>query len=192
VTTKFRPGNWMQTISGTRFSLDEPSSEDVHIYDIAHALSILPRFTGHTARPYSVAQHSVLVSQVCPPEHALWGLLHDAEEAYCNDLSRPVKKLMRQASYNLGGESPFDVVARSVQDAICQKFGLPSREPDCVKEADNALLCTERRDLMGDPQDWHHTNENGFSALPERIVAWKYTQARAMFLERFRELGGVD
>ena len=36
---------WIQTYSGRRFSLTEPSAEDVDIDDVAHALSLLCRFT---------------------------------------------------------------------------------------------------------------------------------------------------
>src|ERR1035441_5569037 len=45
------------------------------------------RSTGHSP------EHSVHVSQLCLPEHALWGLLHDASEAYLVDLPRPLKLL---------------------------------------------------------------------------------------------------
>ena len=66
---------WIQTYSGRRFSLTEPSAEDVDIDDVAHALSLLCRFTGHVSEHYSVAQHCVIVSRLVPTEHALAGIL---------------------------------------------------------------------------------------------------------------------
>ena len=53
---------WIETYSGKRFYILDPRPQDVDIVDIAHALSLLTRFTGHTREFYSVAQHSVLVS----------------------------------------------------------------------------------------------------------------------------------
>src|SRR5579885_2784587 len=88
-----RHGDWIQTYCGVAFYPLDPRPEEILIEDIAHALSMLCRFTGHVKRFYSVAQHCVYVSHRCDPKDALWGLLHDAAEAYLNDISRPVKSL---------------------------------------------------------------------------------------------------
>src|ERR1039457_118422 len=81
------------TFSGLRFWPLDPNPEKILIDDIAHALAHQCRFGGHASRFYSVAEHSVHVSRLCPPEDALWGLLHDASEAYLVDLPRPLKQL---------------------------------------------------------------------------------------------------
>ena len=80
-----------------------PNPDDIRIEDIAHALSNQCRFAGHAREFYSVAEHSVHVSQLCLPEHALWGLLHDASEAYLVDLPRPLKLLPEFAAVPGGG-----------------------------------------------------------------------------------------
>ena len=83
-----RKGDWMQTHSGIQFWPLDPRPEDILIEDIAHALSNQCRFAGHCCFHYSVAQHSVLVSENVPAQDAMWGLLHDAGEAYLVDLPR--------------------------------------------------------------------------------------------------------
>lgn len=89
-----RKGDWIQTYTGRQFWPLDPKPEEVCIEDIAHALSQQCRYAGHTIRFYSVAQHSVEIALRVPRAAALWGLLHDAAEAYLVDLPRPVKYLM--------------------------------------------------------------------------------------------------
>src|SRR4051812_30250690 len=84
-----RVGNWMQTFTGRQFWPVDPRADEIAIEDIARALAMTCRFGGHVRFHYSVAQHSFLVSLVCSPEHALWGLLHDASEAYLGDVVWP-------------------------------------------------------------------------------------------------------
>src|ERR1017187_10636100 len=80
------PHGSITTFSGIHFWPLLPNPADIRIEDIAHALSNQCRFAGHAREFYSVAEHSVRVSQLCPPEDALWGLLHDASEAYLTDV----------------------------------------------------------------------------------------------------------
>src|ERR1035441_1852321 len=69
------------TYSGIRFWPLLPNPDDILIADIAHALAHQCRFGGHASKFYSVPQPSLPGNQLCSPEHALWGLLHDASEA---------------------------------------------------------------------------------------------------------------
>src|SRR4051812_31750950 len=85
------PEPYIQTYSGTEFWPLSPKAADVKLIDIAHALSNKCRFAGHCREFYSVAQHSVLVSRQLPDEFKLWGLLHDAGEAYFADIPNPIK-----------------------------------------------------------------------------------------------------
>lgn len=191
-----RRGDWMQTASGVAFWPLDPRAEEVRIEDIAHSLSMQCRFAGHCRSFYSVAEHSVRVSehvehllaarllgaaQEVPRTHpdvlrgALWGLLHDASEAYLVDVPRPVKP-------HLGG---YREAEERVMAAVCARFGLPLAPPPEVKEADNVLLATEARDLMGPPpQPWAPMPE----PLPGVIKPWAPAEARDLFLRRFRRL----
>lgn len=145
-----RVGHWFQTWSGRRFYPANPRPEDVFPADIAHALARICRFAGHVVEFCSVAQHSVLVSELVPPHLALHGLLHDAAEAYVGDLISPMKWALRDRSQSLGG-SAFDQIERGVERAILQRFDLqelPEDDSAIVKHADLRALATERRDLL--------------------------------------------
>jgi 5'-deoxynucleotidase YfbR-like HD superfamily hydrolase len=77
--------------SGNYLNVLKPDPDKITIEDIAHALSHQPRFAGHTKEFYSVAQHSVWVSEHCSPENKMEGLLHDASEAFLCDIPSPIK-----------------------------------------------------------------------------------------------------
>ncbi len=174
-----RKGDWIQTYLGVQFFPLDPRVHEIRLLDIAHSLSNTCRFTGHCKSFYSVAQHSVLVSQIVPQEFAAWGLLHDAPEAYMADLSRPIKRHSR-----LGDE--FRSIESFLMAAVCVRFGLIRQEPPAVKYADDIALMTEKRDLMpNSPQKWAETAE----PLADRIVCWTPEWAKHQFLKRAGELG---
>ncbi len=184
--TADRNGEFIQTASHRKFWPMDPRPEEVHIEDIAFALSNVTRFSGHCDF-YSVAQHSVLVSRHCDQADAMFGLLHDAAECYICDLSRPVKQSLRRAGIVI-----FDTLEGAIMDAVCVRFGLPLIQPESVDRADVLLLATEARDLMSPlTPGWRHTVENGYPVLEERIVPWTPLKARQEFLARFCELGGI-
>jgi len=134
------PHNWIETISGKFIYPLDPDPDAIDIDDIAHALSMNCRFTGHVLRHYSVCEHSFYVSELCKPEHKLWGLLHDASEAYLSDIASPVKKSKNFFFYRR--------VEKRLQDCIYKKFGLLGNLPPEVKEIDWRMCCTEHKHLM--------------------------------------------
>lgn len=170
--------NWIQTMTGKKFTPFDPRPEDITIIDIAHALSNLCRFTGHCRFFYSVAEHSVRVSWHVPREDAMWGLLHDASEAYLHDLPRPIKRHAGLAFYR--------EQERRLQGVICATFGLAIEEPQSVGIADSRMLMTERRDLMTRaPEPWAETDE----PYAERIRRpWLPRDAHREFRDRYDEL----
>lgn len=168
--------DWMQTFSGVQYRPAAPRVEDVRIIDIAHHLSMLCRFTGAVRQFYSVAEHSVLVSRIVPPEHALCGLLHDATEAYTNDINKPLKR-------SLPDYQEIEALNWAV---IADKFGLPREIPAEVHEADYAMLRAEQVRLM---PYCEHTEAWARDAHPNiAIRGLAPTDAEARFLERFYEL----
>ncbi len=167
--------DWIQTWTGKAFRPLDPDPGSIDIRDIAHALSLLCRFNGHCHGFYSVAEHCVRISHAVPPQHALWGLLHDAAEAYISDLPRPIKRQIPAF-----GSFEDDLLGR-----IMEHFGLPGTMPAEVKRADDVLLATEMRDLMAEPpMPWRL----GVDPLPDPIVPMAPVEAERAFLARFEEL----
>ncbi len=172
-----RKGDWIQTFTGRQYWPLDPSPDDVCIEDIAHALSNLCRFGGHCREFYSVAQHSVIVMMNLPPELDAIGLLHDASEAYCVDLPRPIKR-------NVTGYAAVEEFNAIV---IGCRFGLNLVDlPDRVHEADNRALATEQRDLMASPpRPW----AGAVQPYPQRIIPWTPAEAEVNFLSWAARLG---
>lgn len=175
-----RQGDWIQTHSGRAMHPLDPRVEEIDIFDIAHSLALQCRYTGHVKNFYSVGEHSVRVSHIVPPEYAMWGLLHDASEAYLTDMSRPVKR-----SSVLGAE--YVKVEKRLMEVICEKFNLTLPEPPEVKKADNILLMTEKRDLLANGNclpKWQETEE----PLVETIIPWSWQIAEQAFINRYFDL----
>lgn len=173
----------MKTYRGHWFDLDTKTISHVDIVDIAHSLSMQNRFNGHTVQPYSVAQHSILVSHVVTPYNALWGLLHDGAEAYTGDIIRPIKAYMPDF-WKLE-----QTLLVQVSDAFQLTQGL--MPPHEVRIADNRMLVTE----MQSPSVYAHPEvvpKGAESAKPyEGLIIKPYktpAEAERKFLRRFDQL----
>lgn len=145
----------IQTASGREVSLLTPAANDIYWPDICHALSQICRFTGHTREFYSVAQHSVAVADLVADdaEAVSYALIHDAHEAFVNDLATPLKQAMREETHE--GAQSYNRIRDRFDAAIHQAAGLQYPVPDHiarkVKRADNIMLVSESRDLMYTP-----------------------------------------
>ena len=165
--------------SGSYFDFLAPEQSQFTIDDIAHGLSMVCRFAGQCSEFYSVAQHSVLVSEIVPPEDAFAGLMHDAAEAFIGDVSKPLKTMLPE----------YAVIERRIEAAVLGRFGLSLPLPSTVKEADIVMLATEQRQLMRNTDDWEWTR--GREPLAKHIHPWPPRLARNLFMARFRLLGGA-
>ena len=172
-----RKGGFIATYTGKKFFPLDPRPEDIDIYDIAHALSNQCRFAGHCTGFYSVAQHCVLVSLMCPEEDAMWGLMHDATESYLIDVPSPLKKCPEFSFYR---EAEANLMA-----VICDVFRLSRDEPPSVKLVDKRILATEARDMtMTEGRGWVTEAE----PYDFHIKPWQPEYARARYLSRLHEL----
>ena len=166
-------GAIIRTFTGRQLDLLHPDLADIAIEDIAHGLARTCRFSGQCARFYSVAEHAFQVSYMVPPPLALWGLLHDASEAYLSDLVSPLKRTPALLGY------------REIEDrlmvAILERFGLIqpgacAADPPAVGAADRELLVLEQAVLF-----------DGLDLT--ELACLEPPGAEALFLTRYREIG---
>lgn len=128
----------IRTFTGIYIDIQDPQPEDICIEDIAHALSNLCRFGGHTMRFYSVAEHCLRTVELVEPKHKLAALLHDASEAYLIDMPSPIKQLLPD----------YCKIESWLLEVIAEKFGFEYPLPKEVKLADKDMLETEWLELM--------------------------------------------
>ncbi len=142
-----RDNVWIQTFSGKKFNLFNPNPDDILIEDIAHSLSNLARFNGHTDKFYSVAQHSVYCAFKSPVHLSLAALLHDGAEAYLGDIVSPLKALLDN----------YGVFENALYALIAEKY-LPDSlifdDYRLIHNIDLRMLATEKYHLMGNCFKW--------------------------------------
>ena len=145
--SQFRGPPFIVTYTGKVFPYDHITPDCIDIRDIAHALSHLCRFTGHTNMFYSVAQHSLLVAEKMQGGAAekLAGLLHDAAEAYTNDLASPLKRYM---SEGVCGCNIYADLQDGITAMIYNKWGV-KYVPSEVRLYDAAACVFEAEGFMG-------------------------------------------
>lgn len=170
--------SFIQTLSGKQFDYLSATIDDIDIEDIAVALSNICRFSGHLPEFYSVAQHSVLCSQLVSPEFAFEALMHDAAEAYCQDIPAPLRALLPD----------YCEIEKRTDQLIRFKFGLPLEEASVVKYADLTMLATERRDLGLDDGSFWPVLEGIPATEMFKVIPLAPGHAYGMFMERFNEL----
>lgn len=172
--------SFIQTLSGKKFNYINPTVSDVDPEDIGTALSNICRFSGHLPEFYSVAEHSVHTSYIVPPEFAFEALMHDAAEAYCQDVPSPLKALLPDYRRI---EARVDGLIRSV-------FELPKVMSPVVKYADLIMLATERQQLeIDDGTEWPCLKGIPSSDIIQ-ITPLRPGQAFGLFMTRFTELTG--
>lgn len=172
--------SWIMTFCGVKFDVENPKPEDILINDIAHALAHQCRFGGHCRNFYSVAEHSVYVSNMVfrkdhPPSNTFAALLHDASEAYLVDIPRPIKHLYDMDKYR--------AMEEKLQAAINDKFDSSPQDYNLIKWADDRMLANEIYQLMPSPQLYDVSEYHDIV-----IECWPPAVAERKFLERFGEL----
>ena len=177
------PGPYLQTVSGRWVNPFDPDPEQLDAGDIARALANQCRFGGHCRVFYSVAQHSVIVSQLIErrggdAEDAFAALMHDATEAYLGDMPHPLK---HRSPLGAAFKAAEERLERSIRD----HFGIKADVPE-VKRVDRALLATER--LAFSSETWHWPELEGVEPLELELTPWPPDEAALAFAKRYTEL----
>lgn len=163
---------WIQTYTGRKFYPLDPRASDVCIEDIAHALSMKCRFSGHCLVFYSVAEHSLRCAHVVRDLGGdalvqMHALLHDAAEAYLPDVASPIKGMFMGRRSTREPRYSFEHFESCVLAAIYRGLGVeqPTAEQmRLVRQADLIMLATEKRDLMA-------PTEHAWQPLPDPLEA---------------------
>ena len=172
----------IRLLSGRLFDVFNPRPEDFTIEDIAYGLASEPRFAGQTLYTYSVADHSLMVSALCPDYFKLEGLLHDGTEGLgLKDIPGPIK--------HTPDFIPYRELEHKNDHAIRFKFGLPTVKSTLIKAIDNYVQVLEQNYLqnqsfdtgvMPDGMDWNGWHDNGFKQRTRE------ESAKAFLLEFYR------
>lgn len=134
----------MNVFSGHRIDPLHIKEDDIHLEDIAHALSLICRGNGHIKYFYSVAQHSLNCAKEAQrrgysKDVVLSCLFHDASETYMSDLITPIKKQMKE----------YQIIEDQLLETIFQTFHilLKNEEKNIWKEMDHLLLEAELKEM---------------------------------------------
>lgn len=146
---------WVPTHTGKRVNPLHPDPAQICLVDIAHALSQICRYAGHTIHPYSVAEHSIILAGVVGPSltHQRVAMLHDGAEAYILDMIAPIKRMPSMQFYR--------DIDDTLTGVIFEKYGLPINAFDnYMRKFDRAMCWAEvRAGLMAHPEALPYLSE---------------------------------
>jgi uncharacterized protein len=164
---------WLKLPDGQVCDLAEMPARCFTLQNIAHSLAHQNRFNGHTTRPLTVAEHSVMAALLVPPELALAALLHDAHEMITGDIPAPV-------CWELG----LDLAAlkQRIDAAVAQYWGLEQgfAQHPTIRTIDEQLLITEARDFMPEGE---REITGGVSPLNITLEGWPPAEAKRRFID---------
>lgn len=177
-------GPYIQTRSGEHLFLQSPDPWKITLEDIAHALSNLCRFTGHTSTFYSVAQHSVMVAHMvqdagCNLATQRAALMHDAAEAFLGDVSSPLKSLLPEY------KELEDIWWR----AVAHRFALLPELPRTVKLFDARAVVAEAYAFLGEGPTGPGWPDVDVDPSAPALTPWAPRQAFEAFM---KEAARVD
>ena len=175
-----KPG-WLMTFTGRIIYPLEMKVDDITIADIAHHSAYQCRYAGAVKKHYSVAEHSVHISRYAIAEDQQEALLHDAGEAYVQDLLMGLK--------HSGLMEAYRTLEKSIEALINERFGIKSTPESRarIKALDTRIVMDETQDLMHDCTPFWEARK-GLEPLGIKVLALKNEDAELFFLRRFARL----
>jgi uncharacterized protein len=184
-----KPGKWMQTHTGQKFYPSHPNPDVIHYEDIANGLASRRRYSGQARldKYYSVAEHCVILAEYAQcrkwsNNEVLAILLHDAAEAYLEDINPAVKSLLSPLYQDLE-DMWLQVILKKYGAATAFK-GMA----DPIKHLDRRIVANERRVVMN-KQDIHWEAMDGFEPILGVVIrCWSAERAKQEWIDLFLRL----
>lgn len=176
--TEQRRGEPIGTYTGGNVHPLDPDPATIELPDIANGLANTCRYAGQCQFYYSVGTHSCYVSEelaVHGPRVQLYGLFHDAAEAYVSDVPRPIKREIET----------FQQIEDRILDAVWDRLGVPApaeSEWATVMDADDRLFHYEADTLLADFES------PSVPDLPYELSTCSPEAVRERFLDRAETL----
>jgi len=172
----------IRTVSRKLFYPFNPSPKDVDVRDIAHHLSHICRFTGASLIFWSVGQHAMLAADIALAfshsdprllslEKTYATLHHDDSEAYCTDLSKPIKMHMKE----------YKAMESGVTKVIEEVLQIGSQYKAFVKDCDDQAYKVEASLLFDESKLDQELNREGSTFA--RLARLSFAEVRQMFLD---------
>ncbi len=160
---------WLELYDGLRFDFGNETIDlsNLTVEIIAHSLSQLCRYNGHTRRYYSVGEHACLLSDYvmhqpwATPRDGLTALHHDDAESLLGEVVRPIKERL----------PTFKELEARIDQALAERFDTEWPLPDWFKPLDTRIICDERAQVMcPSNNEW-----SADSLEPLGIRTWRLT-----------------
>jgi hypothetical protein len=141
-----RRGDPIGTYTGGDFHPLDPDPAAIELADIANGLANTCRYAGQCQFYYSVGTHSIYVSKELADHGStvqLYGLFHDAAEAYVSDVPRPIKREIET----------FELIEERILNTVWKRLGVSpptTAEWETVMDADDRLFHYESDTLLAE------------------------------------------
>lgn len=102
--------------------------------------------------------------------------MHDASEAFINDISTPLKHLLPQ----------YQAIEARIEADVCRRFELPYPLTPAIKYADKQAFYIEKEQVMKNYDSLEYLN--GIEKPNIIIKFLNHSEAKEAFLERYFEI----